>query len=543
MLRFLFCFLFPLILVPMLAAQDFESAIYRLYGDASVVSSLDETDLWRLQHYYSSPLRLNDCNKSALVRCGLFSPYQVASILDYRERMGEILSVAELALVDGFGEYLAEALAPFLSFEKSTGKPAAGTSVNATGQFRAKKDAAAWLGRVKAETSWADAALAARTVYSDKDLWPPSARAFYVGADYGRVRVVAGDFAFRFGQGLAAWSGMSFSGATTPLALYKRGSGIVGSTSLAGSSVRGAAAIISWKRLILSPFWAKGPGGNLSWLLPVGQFGISYYDSVASADCRFCFSGVDIFAEAAVEMKKALAGLCGAVFPIGERGRLGFQGRYYPAGFSGKHSGALRTWSKTSDESGITLSYGCGDLAASADFACRLSQKRKQLKIIVSDIFKISPVWALKLKAQYRTRDYGNGRTRSELRSDLCYTRPSYAVNLRLDAVHCDKTGFLSYAESGIGPEKGNRLWLRATLFWVDKWNDRVYSYERDAPGSFLVPSYYGRGFAASAYYKAKFSLGRRGSLSCYARVSFTGYWKNKKPSVPELRLSVAYSY
>ncbi len=129
MLRFLFCFLFPLILVPMLAAQDFESAIYRLYGDASVVSSLDETDLWRLQHYYSSPMRLNDCNKSALVRCGLFSPYQVASILDYRERMGEILSVAELALVDGFGEYLAEALAPFLSFEKSTGKPAAGTSV------------------------------------------------------------------------------------------------------------------------------------------------------------------------------------------------------------------------------------------------------------------------------------------------------------------------------------------------------------------------------------------------------------------------------
>ena len=281
MLRFLFCFLFPLILVPMLAAQDFESAIYRLYGDASVVSFLDETDLWRLQHYYSSPLRLNDCNKPALVRCSLFSPYQVASILDYRERMGEILSVAELALVDGFGEYLAEALAPFLSFEKSTGKPAAGTSVNATGQFRAKKDAAAWLGRVKAETSWADAALAARTVYSDKDLWPPSARAFYVGADYGRVRVVAGDFAFRFGQGLAAWSGMSFSGAATPLALYKRGSGIVGSTSLAGNSVRGAAAIISWKRLILSPVGAKGPGGNLSWLLPVGQSGISYHASVA----------------------------------------------------------------------------------------------------------------------------------------------------------------------------------------------------------------------------------------------------------------------
>ena len=34
----------------------------------------------------------------------------------------------------------------------------------------------------------------------------------------------------------------------------------------------------------------------------------------------------------------------------------------------------------------------------------------------------------------------------------------------------------------------------------MDDWDDRIYVYERDAPGSFSVPARYGRGWSASLY-------------------------------------------
>ena len=39
----------------------------------------------------------------------------MASLLDYRKRNGDILSMKELAAVDGFSQERAEALAPFVS--------------------------------------------------------------------------------------------------------------------------------------------------------------------------------------------------------------------------------------------------------------------------------------------------------------------------------------------------------------------------------------------------------------------------------------------
>ena len=41
---------------------------------------------------------------------------------------------------------------------------------------------------------------------------------------------------------------------------------------------------------------------------------------------------------------------------------------------------------------------------------------------------------------------------------------------------------------------------MRATVFGIDSWADRIYVYERDVPGSFSVPAYYGRGYALSLY-------------------------------------------
>ena len=158
-------------------------------------------------------------------------------------------------------------------------------------------------------------------------------------------------------------------------------------------------------------------------------------------------------------------------------------------------------------------------------------------------MFTLSKTLILKLRAVGKKRNYGNEKLRTDLRADLCYSRTGLKLNGRVDWVHSAKYGILAYLESAFEKENKGILWLRATVFDAVKWADRVYSYERDAPGSFLIPAYYGRGFALSAYLSAKVRFKGRQSLACYLRASYTGYWQKKKPSVPELRLAMAYNF
>ena len=49
-------------------------------------------------------------------------------------------------------------------------------------------------------------------------------------------------------------------------------------------------------------------------------------------------------------------------------------------------------------------------------------------------------------------------------------------------------TGFLSYLE-GTYKYEVMTLHLRQGLFLINNWDDRIYAYEHDAPGSFTVPA------------------------------------------------------
>ena len=558
-LRFVFATAFAVVVnacVPIPCPAQ-EQAVYAFFGTEE---ELSEEDLLRIESLVSRPVAINSAGRVALVDSGLFSAYQAASILDYRERLGDILSVAEFALVDGIGEYMAKVLAPFLSFAPSGASQSSRLEGSALGKFLWKDGSPAWAARFTLKSGNADASIAARSVYADKKLLPPSSWAVYGAWTKAGWKLVAGDFNLRFGQGLALWSGMSLSGITSPLSLYKRGSPLSGTSSYSGASHRGLAASLSVGRLVITPFLSfpglrercQGgkteikvfPGGNVTLLLPKGQLGLTGTSSALSVDGRFCLAGKDVFAEACWEPEsRAIAALGGAVFPVGERGRIGFQARCYPRLFKGKYAGAVRTWSKTADESGLTLSYGAGDLAIAADAASRLSKNQKQIKLSITDVFKLSSSLALKLRAVGKHRNYGNEKVRTDLRADLCYSATGLKINGRLDWVHSAKNGLLAYLEAALEKADKGVLWLRATVFDAVKWADRVYSYERDAPGSFLIPAYYGRGFALSAYLNTKIRFGGRQSLACYLRASYTGYWQKKKPSVPEVRLAMAYNF
>ena len=100
----------------------------------------------------------------------------------------------------------------------------------------------------------------------------------------------------------------------------------------------------------------------------------------------------------------------------------------------------------------------------------------------------------------------------------------------RYNALHCEQWAWLSYLEAGYKKEK-TALYLRGTLFKVDKWNDRIYAYERDSPGNFNVPVYYGRGWALSLYARWRW-LSLRAATTRYP-------WTPDKEPKYELKLQV----
>ena len=103
-----------LLLIACISGPDFETAVLYLSG-ASTMEELDESVLDRYRTLEAHPLELNLSSRSKMLASGLMSAFQVASLIDTRERSGDILSYTELALIDGFGQQYAEALKPFLS--------------------------------------------------------------------------------------------------------------------------------------------------------------------------------------------------------------------------------------------------------------------------------------------------------------------------------------------------------------------------------------------------------------------------------------------
>lgn len=168
-------------------------------------------------------------------RMDTLSAYQRQSIIDYFERYGEIMSVAELSLVDGFTRDEAEWLWDDVKcFFPSDGKR---TSHLVTSKFKKKFLSEGFSATVKYDYTGKRMS-AGITLDNDPMEKPVDFISGYVG--YGRL--LAGDFSARFGQGLAMWNGSSMNIMGEPSALMKRASGIKGYRSADESDfLRGAA--------------------------------------------------------------------------------------------------------------------------------------------------------------------------------------------------------------------------------------------------------------------------------------------------------------
>ena len=471
------------------------------------------------------PVRVN----SDRLRPGvLLSSYQVACIRDYRSRCGDILSAAELALVDGFSPQAAEALSPLVDF--SSGRAVGATDtlrLRATALYR--KTLAKGGGKARASGDGWRAGLA----------WRGQDGTVYGEARWQELRVLAGDFHTRFGQGLAAWTGFSVTSLSTLDAFLKRPGGLSPAWSYSSDNQhRGLALEWSGAHLQALAYAGRGKefGAHAEYLWLGMQLGASLLYAPSglaySLEGRGCTRGVDWAWEAALRNHSPAA-----VLSLSGKGpenwRWASQLRMLPSRYSGKKNGEYalaagvlyKTHSLTADAALLPIPGG--------------DARRFQLRVYAGLKWMLSPHWQLELRGQERYRNYEAPRT--DFRADAHYNAEgSFLANFRLETVHCASWGALGYAEGGY---KGGKvtLYLRTTLFCAPQWAARIYCYERDAPGTFSVPAYYGRGVALSAVASSgKWRLGRF-TLRGYLRAGYM-VRMDRKPA-PTLNLQIQADY
>ncbi len=572
-------------------AQDVNE-ILEFIGTGSV-EEISPYDMERLEDLQRHPLRINQVSVAKLGESGLFTRYQTASLEDYRSRHGDVLSFAELAVIDGFGEDFVSKVAPFVSLESSRlpGAPAvSGMKHELSARTGLKTGSLMTCGmkyRLTAGERLSGGLSVSRT--SSAPSMSPDAFSGHVAFHGGRGKVVFGDYNARFGQGLAMWNGMSFSGLTSASSFMRRPSGISASSSFTGGyALRGMAADLRVGKFLISAFasTAKGkesisimPAINLSCYLSHGQFSLTHYadfsvsggiafipDMKTSVDMSFCLRGTDIFTEAAYDwVSSSVAALGGVALRAGENAKIAAMLRFYPSAFNASGSAAARSTTKCSNEhaaslavdfnSGkwITLNGASGFGSSVRKHAGRLSADiayfpvpkeagailgSMQLKAQAEWAFMITGAFKTALRLSERIRTWGEP-FRTDIRTDLSYISKHFTAALRLNALHSLGTGLLGYAEEGWKSERLS-VYFRQGIFRIDDWEDRIYAYERDSPGSFNVPAYYGRGVWTALTMNWKFA--RWGRM--YMRAAATAYpfMEEKKPGRAELKFHFVFT-
>lgn len=574
-------------------SREADEYIMRFLG-AESLEDIDEESAEKLAAYLNHPLMLNQASMSRIVSSGLLSRYQAVSMADYRARHGDVLSLVELSMIDGFGADFVERLAPFISLasgyrpgQNNARHHPLKTEITTRAGLK-YNDGMKWTSAVKVRMESGrrlDLSLAISSPYggfaADRLLYTASVELNLAKVP---VRMLAGDFNARFGQGLVLRNGLSLSTLASPSAFMKNPTGLSRTSSFTGSSAfMGVGCEASFRNIVLTGFLAfpgirqlksvkedfkMMPALNLSWFFRHGQVAVTHYavSSVlgqsgpeeswmwSAIDTRWCFNGCDLFGEVAYDWKTySPAALVGTLYPIGGIGRMAVMARWYPSLFHPFAAGAFGSGTTINNEYGMTLSSEIGTsatahrLVLTADAAHFPLPKKDdrggsiQVKGLLTWEWKALTCLTVKVRAQERFRTWGMP-FRTDIRTDVVAESGCFSSTLRLNALNCAGLGLLSYIEVGCKRQKYS-VFLRQGFFKIDDWQDRIYVYERDAPGSFNVPAYYGRGLWTAVTGSAR--LSRWGKL--YLRAAYTSYafmrQEVKKPGRAELKVHFVSSF
>lgn len=553
-----------------------EGAVAAFLGLPSEDEISDE-ELERFADLLRRPLQLNSMSRSRLAASGLFTGYQVASLLEYRQRFGDIMSFAELASVDGFGHQFVELLRPFVVLEPlgeliSSGNSRRINDMSLRSGYRYGEQGNDYQYGFKYSLEAYGAVTASfgfTKSLTAKNPWP-SASSFSASYDFRKadMKLVLGDFNARFGQGLVAWNGDFIYSLTSPSGFMKKSSGISSVRSFTGGSANtGMAAEYSVGKFTLSAScsfpWVKDvlDGDsvrqyglqsvvNMKWWSRIGTIGattaLDYSDIVSqgmaavrsSVDVALCVRGTNVFSEVAYDWGANKVGfIAGMDMSPTESLRL--------AGLAGCNYREI--WQFAISSEILPGNSRRHKINLSADMLyypvpkVEGQQNSVQVKSQLRWEWKAAEYLLLRLRLSDRFRTWGL-QHRAELRTEAEVPLGMLTFGTRFIVLKSHDHSFLGLLDAAV--RSGNlTVRLRAGAFQVDHWDDRIYVYEYDAPGSFNVPAYYGRGVWTSSMVSWKINR----SVRLYFRASYISYCfmseEKKKPGRAELKLQSVFKF
>lgn len=539
-----------LLLLALVSGGDTETDKAMLFlSGASCLEELSEDEENRYRILAEHPVKLNYAGKGRLLSCGLFSAYQVASLVDYRERNGEILSYEELSFVDGFSKDFGNALKPFTSLEHSTTLSASRSGkglsqdVSLSLSFRLLETSEdnpktgfayrflydARIGD-KARILWTN-----RKSYSGSEfgISLPSA-VYYFDRTNGAGKVVVGNFAAKFGQGIALWSGFRLDNYSSAAAFSLNGNGIA-PTASATPSFSGVAADWNFGKSV-SAFagysYLSGGAffGGLSYCFSRLSVGVIGTHERASSFFRLSLPKASLFGEVCTDYKECrIDSVCGIIATPRYAHKYALLLRYYGSGekYSGIAAGLDFPW--------IVSTIDCG---------VRLSDKRERyrlLTVLKPELRLFRTDFLPELRYYGKLTPSSSYPLRHDLRAEVTIRcSESLSLTSRYNAVVCKDFACLWYIRMGkdfsFHKESGSgSIFIQGGLFRADNYEDRIYAYQKDVPGTFNVTAYYGKGWDVSLYASVKINSRHK----VYFRIAHTAYSKSStgKTAKSELRL------
>ena len=527
---------------------------------------LSEDDVESLSGLLKQPLAINVMAEDVLNSCGIFTRYQVASLMDYRSRSGPCMSYMELAALNGFGDEFVQRIRPFISLETLPdlgGMTSHEFTERVSWRYSPGSNRYGYTSRYKFKIGEFLSASVSCNRSLDADSLMPDAFCASIQTRFRKVpmTLVLGDFNARFGQGLALWSGSSFTSLNTPSAFMKRCFGVTSSSSFTGNNVlTGVAGEYSIGRWSFTAF-AASPGiktmkskpekvkllpvCNLTYGWKNGQAGVTHSLEFAglsselyipgmktSGDFAMCVNGVDVFSELVfdwVGMKVSAVG--GVVAPVGDDASAAVLLKALEEEYELAVSGSLKRRRLSGTMSGDFVLFSVPKVST--------QDMSLQFKFHTQWQYLFSDSWQLAVRLTERFRTWGQ-MLRTDLRTDLTWKSQVWSLAYRFNILQCDGVSWLTYLEGGVKTGRFSS-YLRQGFFVVDDWDDRIYAYERDVPGAYNVPAFYGRGMWTSLM------ASWRPSEWCrlYLRAAVTTYpfMEEKKPGKAELRFQSVFDF
>lgn len=522
---------------------------------------LDSADVERFSWMNAHPLDMNSASRRELAESGLFSDFQIVSLLDYISVSGAVLSRSELAYVDGFDAETAEALSFFVSFSEipetggkwlSESRVSAGLSDGYGANLYLSRGksfelALGGAGGWNVRSSGGGTSSGGTSAQGLKAVTLSACSALARG----RLRLYAGDFNLRFGQGLSAWNTMTVEDPSSASSLIRRPSGIKNSRSLSGKyastgagaefeagplTFTAAVTVPNLKTVLLSSVNSArrktdvaGLHGLFNCIWWHRSFSLGLTVSVTgtplpgmrpwdcradfSSDFRGCFGGFDLAAEVAGGYGVPLRAVVSAVSPkLAEHFRVGASLRCEAS----RHSAVLVSEysSRKGHSASACLRFRHPVLPSAGQ---KNGSSVRGVDNLRADV-RYGFARGERFSASLRMRGMWNmGLPESSVyhfRGDLS---AGYGGIWKSSASAAfsrgSKWGMAVFVEESCAVTGKLSAFLRAGIFSVDDWNGRIYVYEHDVYGRFNVPALYGRGVWVSFFSSWKFSRAAKISL------------------------------